>query len=219
MKIRANLDMVKSNEDLQTAILAVENMAPAAKELFFKSVAGKEFYKGIQMIAENNKPANKQFGMSWSEEEIEALNNAVRKASPEEAELLVSLLPGPVAGIIMDRLHKENKMTKDQYSDWVKVQGAEKRQDISKAVRGKNEKDTKEQALEKGARIGDVGYDSWLEKIREKRRAKKIGKVSPDAMTRPTKYGKRKQGGYKHFLRKVGKDAKIKDTQISDKGY
>jgi hypothetical protein len=38
-------------------------------------------------------------------------------------------------------------------------------------------------------------------------------------MTRPTKYGKRKQGGYKHFLRKVGKDAKIKDTLVSDKGY
>lgn len=208
MKIRNGWQFEKTNEDYKTALMSVALMPPTARFTFMKSVAGQEFLKGIQMVAENNKPANKEFGMSWDASEIDELVQAVIKADYNDAELIMSLLPGPVAAIVHDRLNA-HKQTPQPYSEWTKVKGSEVRGDIKKsfitykevmeyAKKGKKK-------LEKGARKGTPGYEKWLSDIR----AHRISKVGPDAKTRPTKY--------RHFLRRVKPDTgKIVDKPVSD---
>ena len=67
--------------------------------------------------------------------------------------------------------------------------------------------------------VGSPGYDKWLAEIR----AKRASKINPDAYTRPTKFNHAqpkpvaKPKPYKHFIRKVGKNAKIKDQPVSEK--
>lgn len=224
--------MEKTNEDFKTAVWSVVSMPPTARYAFAKSIQGQEFIKGIQMVAENNKPSDKQFGMSWTVEEIDELNEAVIHASPEDQEIIFSLLPGPVASIIHNRM-SQNKIDKPDYSNWTKVKG-----DAYQNIKtGKDNKDVdrkvekavrieslgpqyfangiiqKDEELEKGIRgpvKGTPGYDKWL----ASRRGHQTAKVGPDVMTRPTKTRKTP---YKHFTRQVKRNAKIVDKKTSEK--
>lgn len=204
MKIINDFEMQKTNEDLKTSIFSIFFLPPTTRHELYKSLEGKHLIKGIQMLAENNKPDNKQFGTDWTEKEISELNEAIIQASPEDREILVSLVPSPVMAIIHDRM---NPKPVPSYGDWIKIDGPESGEGARKDIA-------------KGAKQGTPGYDQWVEKIRAKRGAG--GMVSPDANTRPTKFkpGKiqsPKNKKYKHFIRRVKKDAKIVDKQIPEK--
>lgn len=204
MKIINDFELSKTNEDLKTSLFSIFFLPPSARLNLYKSVEGKQLIKGIQMMAENTKPDNKQFGVDWTEKEISELNQAVIEASPEDREILVSLIPSPVLSIIYDRMNKDKK---PEYSDWVKVKGA------ASAEGGRTD-------ISKGATKDTPGYDQWVAKIRAKRAGS--GTVTPDAMTRPTKFSpgslkSPKQKKYKHFIRQVKKRGKIVDKPVSEK--
>jgi hypothetical protein len=203
VKIINDFELGKTNEDLKTSIFSIFYLPPSARHELYKSVEGKQLIKGLRMIAENAKPDTKRQGVDWTPEEIEELNEAIITASPEDREILVSLVPSPVMSILHDRM---NQKKTEPYGDWVKIKGA------SQGEGGRTD-------ISKGAKVGTPGYDAWVEKIRAKRAG---GSVSPDAMTRPTKYKpgnakSPKNKKYKHFIRRVKKDAKIVDTKTSEK--
>jgi hypothetical protein len=277
MRIGENVELYKTNEDLKTSIETILRMPPTVKEAFLKTEEGQFLVKGIVLQSENNRPDNKQFGTSWTPGEIEELNEEIRKASPEDRELILALLPSPVISCLHNRMEKEETLA---YDNWTKVKGADTadggRKDISKGGFGsgprygsrehkekwqhnqfapdregnwrtnqhyvgpkpkspltseeesgykdfiKRQNDYRDGGsynygkISKGAKQGTPGYSKWLEEIR----AKRAGKVNPDAMTRPTKFDHKQPKQpkpYKHFLRRVKKDAKIVDKPVSEK--
>ena len=107
MRISETVEMIKTNEDLKTSIDTILRMPPTVKEAYLKTPEGQFLVKGIVMQAENSRPDNKQFGTSWTPEEIEELNEEVRKASPEDRELILALLPGSVISCLHNRMDKK----------------------------------------------------------------------------------------------------------------
>ena len=166
----------KSNENLQTSILSIMQMTPKNREKFYASEAGRDIVKGLFLEAENDKKAMAN-GMNWTQEDIEATIIALRAASEDDFKTFLQLLPGPVQTKITEHFKFERQNN-----------GIEPN------------------VIEKGAKIGTAGYETWLAKKRAHNPGKKVEvKVAPKVnpkMNKPAAIETPKPKAYGKFLKK-----------------
>jgi len=159
------------SEDMRGVVQAVLTMPPTVRHEFYKSAEGQVILKGIELVAENDKTPAEALGdkREWDREEIEKLVQKVRDASPEDREIIYAILPGPIAGIVLNRLNSLAGMTPEQYA---RVEG-EIPPGLEKGVRGPVK--------------GTPGYFQWKQRLAATRAAK--ASITDAVKRKPTSFG------------------------------
>jgi len=220
--MKISLHKPEFGEDARGVLQAVMTMPPDVRYKYYQSAEGRDLLKGMNLLAENDKTPAEALGdkREWDKKEIDDLIQQLNEASPEQKEIIFALLPGPVIGIVMNRLASTEGRTR---SEDARVEG--ETDEIEKGIRGPVK--------------GTSGYFQWLERLKASRAAKRAvtdaAKKSPSlpatASTKPavkpsdkkkvseesaddSKSGKK---DYKHFVRKVSDKAEIKDKPSGEK--
>lgn len=156
-----------SSEDFRGAIQAILSMPPSVRHEFYKSEQGQKILKGIELVAENDKSPEEGLGdkREWDREEIEEMVKKIQDASPEQREIIFAILPGPVIGIVMNRLNSLAGMTPEAFA---KTEG-EIPPGMEKGVRGPVK--------------GTAGYFQWRQRLAATRAAR--ASISDAAKTKP----------------------------------
>ncbi len=204
-----NLYLSKGTEDNATAIQAILSLPPATRQSFYASEKGQELCKGLGVdLASVHTKDNPQ---DWTAAELEETWEKVYQASPEGQEIVISLLPGPIASIMRERLTAPKP---NDFIDWGKrPQGYPL---MNKSV----EAESSDEEIEKGGgpRKGTAGYEVWHQKIIASRAAKKKMPTSPSKRVHSTENKIKENSAkvprkhrYAHFIRKVGRGGRIVD--------
>ncbi len=119
MKITNDYEMSKTDEDFRTALESVLTMPPKARIEYLSTPEGAFMAKGLLLEAENRKKFNPKTNLSWNPEDIERLNEALINASPEDFEVLVSLVPGSVLSVLKARGLKKSVDEPKNYHKFV----------------------------------------------------------------------------------------------------
>ncbi|VVB50668.1 Uncharacterised protein [uncultured archaeon] len=170
----------QGNEDFRGAIQAILSMPPTVRHEFYKSAEGQAILKGIELTAENDKSPSEGLGdkREWDREEIEKMVQKLQDASPEQREIIFAILPGPVIGIVLNRLNSLAGKTPEAYA---RTEG-EVPPGLEKGVRGPVK--------------GTAGYFQWKQRLAATRAAKasitqaatkKPGAPPPAKAKKPTK--------------------------------
>lgn len=213
--MKIELHKPEFGEDKRGVLQAILSMPDSVRYAFYESSAGQVLIKGLELVAENDKDPKDALGdkREWSKEDIDELIQKLHEASPEQKEIIFQLLPGPIIGVIRNRLSSPDYKPR---SEQAKIEG------LDKGVRGPVK--------------GTPGYFQWLERLRATRAAKRAvtdaAKKSPTApgggFTKPVagkkdkkktqpEFKEKKERSYKHFVRRVGKEGKIQDEPVGEK--
>jgi hypothetical protein len=197
--MKVELTKPEFGEDIRGVVNAVLTMPLSVRHAFYKSEEGKAILKGIALEAENDKAPADALGdkREWDKVEIDKMVQKLQDASPEQKEVIFALLPGPIAGIVLNRLNSLSGKTPEEYA---RTEG-EVPPGLEKGVRGPVK--------------GTAGYFQWKQRLVATRASKaaisnaakvKPGAPPPARVAKPKPVEKdSKDSKYSKFVKKAKK--------------